>query len=293
MRHRWILIIFVAGFLGILAIVVLRKGNAREFRTDWPVNFAHRGDSANAPENTLESFHRAVAAGAEGLELDAHMTQDGRIVVVHDDTLDRTTDGKGYVRDKTLAEIKQLDAGYRFTEKEMHPYRGKGLRVMTLGEVFKEFPDVAINVEIKEDQPGIEEAVSGVILENGAKGRTLVAAGTHTIIKRFREVSGGTVSTSASEREIRAFFFVSRLHLEGSFKPPYDALQIPVVYGGVKVATPRFVKAAHDRGVRVDVWTVNEPEEMNQLLDAGVDVIMTNYPEILQEVLEQRRDSQV
>ena len=292
-RFRWILVIFVAGFLGILAIAVLRKGNAREFRADWPVNFAHRGDSANAPENTLESFHRAVAAGAEGLELDAHMTRDGRIVVIHDDTLDRTTDGTGYVRDKTLAEIQQLDAGYGFTERETHPYRGKGLRVMTLDEVFKEFPDVAINVEIKEDQPGIEEAVSAVIRENGAKRRTLVAAGTHAIIKRFREVSGGTVSTSASEREIRAFFFVSRLRLEGSFRPSYDALQIPVVYGGVKVATPRFVKAAHDRGVRVDVWTVNEPEEMNRLLEAGVDVVMTNRPETLRKVLKKRRESKV
>ena len=284
---------FVAGFFGILAIALLRKGNAQEFRADWPVNFGHRGDSANAPENTLESFQRAVAAGAEGLELDAHMTRDGKIVVIHDDTLDRTTNGKGYVRDKTLAEIKQFDAGYRFSEGEAHPYRGEGLRVLTLDEVFKEFPNVAINVEIKEDQPGIEEAILAVIRENGAKERTLVAAGDHEIIKRFREVSGGTVSTSASEREIRAFFFISRLNLESSFQPPYDALQVPVVYGRAKVATPRFVEAAHNRGVRVDVWTVNEPEEMNRLLDVGVDVIMTNRPKVLQKVLEQRRERKV
>ena len=282
---------FIAGFLGILTVVVLRKGSAQEFRTDWPVNFAHRGDSANAPENTLESFRRAVDAGAEGLELDVHMTRDSRIVVIHDDTLDRTTNGTGYVRDKTLAEIKRLDAGYYFTEGKAHPYRGKGLRVLTLDEVFREFPDVAVNVEIKEDQPGFEEAVSNVIRENGAKQRTLVAAGEHEIIKRFREVSGGAISTSASEREIRAFFFISKLHLEGLFHTPYDALQIPVVYGGAKVATPRFVEAAHSRGVRVDAWTVNEPEEMNRLLDVGVDVIMTNHPDTLREVLERRGKS--
>lgn len=283
---------FVVGFFGILAIAVLRKGNAQEFRADWPVNFGHRGDSTNAPENTLESFRRAVAAGAEGLELDAHMTRDGRLVVIHDDTLGRTTDGEGYVRDKTLAEIKQLDAGYRFDDGEAHPYREEGLRVLTLDEVFKEFPDVAINVEIKEDLPGIEEAILAVIRKNGAKERTLVAAGDHEIIKRFREVSGGAVSTSASEREIRNFFFISRMNLESFFQPPYDALQIPVVYGGAKVATPRFIEAAHNRGVRVDVWTVNEPDEMNRLLDLGVDVIMTNRPKVLDKVLEQRREQE-
>lgn len=280
---------FIAGFLGILAAVVLRKGGAQEFRTDWPVNFAHRGDSANAPENTLESFRSAADAGAEGLELDVHMTRDERIVVIHDDTLDRTTDGTGYVRDKTRAEIKRLDAGYHFTEGEAHPYRGKGLQILTLDEVFREFPDVAVNVEIKEDLPGFEEAVEEVIRENGAKQRTLVAAGQHSIIKRFREVS--KISTSASEREIWTFYFTSKLHLEGIFHPPYDALQIPVVYGGAKVATPRFIEAAHSRGVRVDVWTVNEPGEMNRLLDLGVDVIMTNRPDTLREVLEQRSKS--
>ncbi len=283
----------VVGFFGILAIAVLRKGNAQEFRADWPVNFGHRGDSANAPENTLESFQRAVAAGAEGLELDAHMTRDGRIVVIHDNILGRATDGEGYVRDKTLAEIKQLDAGYRFEDGEAHPYRGEGLRILTLDEVFKEFPDVAINMEIKEDLPGIEEAILAVIRRNGAKDRTLVAARDHAVIKRFREVSGGAVSTSASEREILNFFLISRLNLESFFQPPYDALQIPVVYGGAKVATPRFIEAAHNRGVRVDVWTVNEPDEMNRLLDLGVDVIMTNRPKVLNTVLEQRREQKV
>lgn len=283
----------VVGFFGILAIAVLRKGNAQEFRADWPVNFGHRGDSANAPENTLESFQRAVAAGAEGLELDAHMTRDGRIVVIHDNILGRATDGEGYVRDKTLAEIKQLDAGYRFEDGEAHPYRGEGLRILTLDEVFKEFPDVAINMEIKEDLPGIEEAILAVIRRNGAKDRTLVAARDHAVIKRFREVSGGAVSTSASEREILNFFLISRLNLESFFQPPYDALQIPVVYGGAKVATPRFIEAAHNRGVRVDVWTVNEPDEMNRLLNLGVDVIMTNRPKVLNTVLEQRREQKV
>lgn len=254
------------------------------------MNFAHRGDSAHAPENTLEAYRLAAEAGAGGLELDVHMTRDGRIVVIHDDTLDRTTNGTGYVRDKTLAEIERLDAGYRFTGNGFYPYRGKGLRVPTLDEVFKEFPGLAVNVEIKEAQPGVEEAVLRVIREAGAEERTLVASQRHAVIRRFRQISGGGVATSASGQEIRTFFALSNLRLEKLLRPAYEALQVPVSYRGVAVVTPRFVEAAHDRGVRVDAWTVDEPGEMRRLLDMGVDVVMTNRPGRLQEVLEQRRE---
>jgi glycerophosphoryl diester phosphodiesterase len=128
-----------------------------------------------------------------------------------------------------------------------------------------------------------------VIRKAGAGERTLVAAGRYVVIKRFREVSGGEISTSASVREIRAFFLLSRLGLENLSEPAYDALQVPVNYRGVEVVTPRFVDAAHSRGVRVDAWTLDEPGEMRRLLDKGVDVIMTNHPGTLRKVLEHQR----
>ncbi|MGB3684079.1 MAG: glycerophosphodiester phosphodiesterase [Rubrobacteraceae bacterium] len=289
MRQKWILAVFVIGLLGLVAVIVLRKGATQEFRADWPVNLAHRGDSARAPENTLEAFRRAARAGAGGLELDVHLTRDRRVVVIHDDTLDRTTDGTGLVRDKTLAEIQRFDAGYRFTENGGYPYRGKGVRAPTLEKVFSEFPDLAVNVEIKEDQAGVEDAVLQVIREAGAEDRTLVASHRHAVIKRFREVSGGEIDTAGSVWETRVFFLLSKLRLESLLQPDYDALQVPVRYRGVKVLTPGFLEAAHDRGVRVDVWTVDEPDQMRRLLDLGVDVIMTNQPDTLQEVLEERR----
>lgn len=289
MRHKWILVLLVIGFAGVVAAIVLRKGATQEFRSDWPVNFAHRGDSARAPENTLESFRLAVESGAEGLELDVHMTRDGRIVAIHDDTLERTTDGTGYVRNKTIAEIERIDAGYRFAGDGSYPYRGEGLRVPTLDEVFREFPGLAVNVEIKEDQPGVQEAVLRVIRKAKAEERTLVASQHHTVIQRFREISGDEISTSASGREIRAFFLLSSLRLETLSQPAYDALQVPVSYRGVEVVSTEFVEAAHRLGVRVDVWTVDDPGEMQLLLDKGVDVIMTNRPATLQKVLEQRR----
>lgn len=288
--RKWILAGGVAALAGLLVVAALRNRPTGKNRRDCPVNFAHRGASARRPENTLVAFREAVAAGSGGLELDVHMTRDGRIVVIHDDTVDRTTDGTGCVRDMTLAEVRRLDAGYRFTDDGTRTYRDRGLRVPTLEEVFEEFPDRSVNVEIKEDLPGIERAVLRTIREAGAGDRTLVAAQRHAVMRRFREVSGGEVPTSASGREIRVFFLLNRLRLTGLLSPAYDALQVPVRYRGVRVLTPRFVRAAHDLGVRVDAWTVDDPCEMGRLLDMGVDVVMTNCPERLQEVLQQRRE---
>ena len=281
----------LAAFAGVLAAVAFRKGATRTLKSDWPVTFAHRGASCKAPENTLEAFRAAIEAGAQGLELDVHMTRDGRIVVVHDATVDRTTDGSGAVKEMTLEEIRGLDAGYRFSPDggSSYPYRGRDLRVPTLEEIFHEFPDAAVNVEIKEVGPGIERAVLSVIEEAGAEGRTLVASGKHEVIERFRRVAGREIPTAASRCEIRTFYLLSRLRLEGLLRPAYDALQIPVSYRGIRLVTPRFVEAAHDRGVRVDVWTINEPSEMRFLLDIGVDAVMTDRPETLVGVLEERR----
>lgn len=281
----------LAAFAGVLAAVAFRKGATRTLKTDWPVTFAHRGASCKAPENTLEAFRAAIEAGAAGLELDVHMTRDGRIVVVHDATVDRTTDGSGAVREMTLEEIRGLDAGYHFSPDggSSYPYRGRDLRVPTLEEIFHEFPGAAVNAEIKEAGPGIERTVLSVIEEADAEGRTLVASGKHEVIERFRRVAGREIPTAASRREIRTFYLLSRLRLEGLLRPAYDALQIPVSYRGIRLVTPRFVEAAHDRGVRVDVWTINDPSEMRFLLDLGVDAVMTDRPETLVGVLEERR----
>ncbi|QIN78241.1 glycerophosphodiester phosphodiesterase [Rubrobacter marinus] len=275
---------------GLLAVVAARRGRGRRpVDRDWPVALAHRGASARAPENTLEAFGLAAASGAGGLETDVHMTLDGRIVAFHDDTVDRTTDGSGLVREMTLAELKELDAGYRFTPDggETYPYRGRGVRVPEIGEVLRAFPDLAVNIEIKEEQPGVEAALLRVIEEEGALERALVASGRAGPVARFRRLSGGRVRTGASAREIVLFYYGSRLRLDGLLRPPYDALQVPAEHRGTPVVTPRFLEAAHGLGVRVDVWTVDDPGEMRRLLDLGADGIMTNRPEVLQGVLRQ------
>jgi glycerophosphoryl diester phosphodiesterase len=288
-ERRRILIAALAGLSGALVAVSLLRREKRIARGPWPANFAHRGASALAPENTLEAFRLASEAG--GLELDLHVTRDGEVVVIHDATVDRTTDGSGAVAAMTLDEIRRLDAGYRFSPDggRTFPYRGRGLRVPTLAEVYEGFPEARVNADIKDDWRGAEEAVLRVIRNAGAEGRTLVASTDHAVLRRFREISEELVSTSASRREIAVFYLLSRLHLEALVSPAYDALQVPVEHRGIELVTPRFVRAAHSRGVGVDVWTINDAAEMRRLLHLGVDVIMTDRPEVLAALLAARR----
>jgi len=287
--RKWIFAALVA-VCGAFAVAVLRRAGKRRVDSGWPTNFAHRGASLIAPENTLEAFRLAARSGAGGLELDVHMTSDGRIVVIHDDSVDRTTDSTGSVRGMTLHEIQSLDAGYRFNLDggTIYPYRGQGVRVPELGEVLREFPGHKVNIDIKEEQPGVEMALLEIIKGVEARDHVLIVSEMPAVVERVRELSGNSISTGASRQEIRAFYRLSRLRLESLVHPSYGALQVPVEYGGRVVVTPRFVKAAHRRGVRVDVWTIDDPDEMHRLLDLGVDVIMTNRPEVLEGVLGER-----
>ena len=289
MGRRWFVLAVFAALGGCVA-VTLRRREPRTVAGGWPINFAHRGDSTRAPEHTLEAFRKAVEAGAGGLELDVHLTRDGQVVVIHDPTLERTTGDSGSLATTTLEVLRGMDAGYGFSLDEglTYPYRSKGLRVPTLAEVLEEFPDVAINIDIKDIQHGDEAAVLEVLRKAGAEGRTLVASKYHAAVRRVRKLSGGSVATGASRREVGIFYLLSKLRLEGLLTPDYDALQVPVYYGGLALVTRRFVEAAHSRGVRVDAWTVNDPAEMHRLLDLGVDVVMTDLPEALAGVLAER-----
>jgi glycerophosphoryl diester phosphodiesterase len=284
-RH---LVLISLSVLACFVALILRRGNKRTVRGEWPVNLAHRGASALAPENTIEAFRLAVEAGAGGLELDVHMTRDGHIVVIHDATVDRTTSGTGAVSEMTVDELRRLDAGHNFSPDggPARPYRGRGVRVPTLEEVLEEFPAVAVNIDIKVGSPGIEESVLGVLRETKASERVLVVSTLHDVVKRFRKVSGGHVSTGASRWEIGIFYISSRFRLEHLVRPAYDALQVPLRHRGIPLVTPRFLKAAHANGVRVDAWTINQADEMRRLLDLGVDVIMTDRPGTMAEVLE-------
>jgi glycerophosphoryl diester phosphodiesterase len=253
----------------------------------WPINFAHRGGAKVVPENTIEGFREGFDMGGGVVECDVHASADGVIVVTHDDLVDRTTDGTGPVVEKTLAELQSLDAGYRFTtDGREFPWRGKGIKIPTLEALYAAFPQAPFNIEIKGERAGIEESVWQQIAAAHAVERTLVVSDNLGTIKRFRKASQGKVATAASTVELLVFWVLHLLRLGKLYDPPFQALQPPEKYKGVlRVVTPRFVREAHSRGLRVDVWTIDDEPAMRRLLGFGVDGIMTDRPDILGRVL--------
>lgn len=255
-----------------------------------PIAFAHRGGAALWPENTLVAFRGAIELGFRYIETDLHRTRDGAIVCFHDATLMRTTDGAGRARDLTLAELKRLDAGYRFTRDGVtFPFRGRGLTVPTLEEALALHPELCLNVEIKQRQPPMEAALWDAIDRLGARDRLLVAAEHDPLVHRFRALRpNDRIPTSPGTRGVLRFWVGVRTGAHRFETYPFDALQVPVSFRGLTVVDRAFVDAAHAHGVQVHVWTIDEPREMRRLLDLGVDGVMTDRPDRLAEVFRER-----
>ncbi len=255
---------------------------------DKPLFFAHRGGSLLAPENTLSAFEQGVAFGADALELDIQTTSDGEIVVIHDPTVDRTTDGSGPVASYALEKLQSLDAGYRLSLDggNTYPFRGQGITIPTLREVFERFPAIRINIDLKESTPAREQCLWQLIQEYQAADRVLVASGDlHLPIIRFRRLAAGRVATSASAQEIRTFVLAVAARASRWLHPPYDALQVPETYRGIRVVSRLLLETAHRLGLDVHVWTVDQQSDMERLLALGVDGIMTDRPDILARVM--------
>ena len=253
------------------------------FSRPRPRLFGHRGAAGVAPENTLPSFRRAIADGAEILELDVHASRDGVVVVIHDATLDRTTDGIGAVRDLTFDEIRRHDAGYRFQAAEnFNPYRRRGIRVPALTELLDEFPEVPLNIEIKQSDPPIEEAVVSLLRGLGWLDRVVLAAENDRIMKRIRAAAPEAL-TSFSASEAAEFFQRCFTNEFGDYVPPGKALQIPLRFGSTELVTAETLAAAHRLAVEMHVWTINERSEMDRLLALGVDGLMSDFPATLRD----------
>lgn len=252
-----------------------------------PLTFAHRGGAGLWPENTLEAFRGAIQLGCTHVETDVRMTRDGEIVVFHDETLERTTNGSGRVSAHTLPQLRRLDAGYRFSpDGKSFPRRGQGLVIPTLAELVALSDRVRFNVEIKERGPfDLPRALLGFIEQHGIAERIVVAAERHELMREFRRHAQGRIATSASRRECLQFWLASRLRLTAFLRLPYQALQIPVRAGSLTVVTPQLLDAAHREGLAVHVWTIDERAEMLRLLDLGVDGLMSDHPDRLRQVV--------
>lgn len=273
-----------------------------------PLPTAHRGGGLEVPENTLHAFRYAVACGARMLELDLHTTDDGGIVVIHDRTLDRTTDGSGLVAQHRLAEVTDLDAAHWFAPghgavrgAHSYPLRGVArgvvappegvdpveLRVPTFAELLERVPGMWMTMELK--APGIHKRVADLLATHGRERDAIVGGFDTDRIEAFRSYAPH-IATSASQEEAGAFWAYAHGYGDVPDRLPYVALQVPPAHEGVEVVTEPFVRTAHDHGVAVHVWTIDEPSEMHRLLDLGVDAIMTDRPTLLAAVLAERDD---
>ncbi len=267
------------------------------------LNYAHQGGAREAPSSTLFALRQAVAGGADGLELDVHATLDGVVMVCHDATVDRTTAGAGAIAEMTFDELRTLDNAHWWVPGEVvaddrtheeYIHRGRApsepsFGIATLREVLEEFPDVFLNLDIKQTAPAVEpyeQLVADLLREFGRTDDVIVASFDDRATDAFAAIapeihtSCGTLLTTAIWQAIQ----------DGAPLPAtqHVALQVPAAFGDIVVVDERFVASAHDHGLAVHVWTIDEPDEMERLIDLGVDGVMTDRPSVLERILQER-----
>lgn len=256
---------------------------------NYPLVIAHQGGDGIWPGDTLFAFEKSVETGADVLEMDAHITNDNQIVLMHDEKVDRTTNGTGLIEDLTLAELLKLDAAYQWSNDDgkTFPYRGQGIQVPTLKELFEKFPDKRFLIEIKLTENPINKPLCDLIHEYNMEDKVIVASFHDDAMKMFRETCPD-IATSASKGEVTPFILLGKVFLSGWLSPEYQSLQVPYETSesyGIPVMTERFIREAHAKNIRVKPWTVDDPELMKLYIEWGVDGIITDRPDIMMEVL--------
>jgi glycerophosphoryl diester phosphodiesterase len=245
-----------------------------------PLVFAHRGGCALGPENTLAAFDLGLEAGADGLELDVHLSGDGIVVICHDDTLDRTTGATGLLRGRSASELAGVDAGFHFADSAgAFPFRGRGIGVPTLEEVLGTFTHSRVIVEMKTGEPALARAVAALVDRTHAMERVCVGSFYRTGLEVIRAIAPA-IATSASENEARWTLYRSWCRWPLTASRRYCAFQVPERAGRLQVISPAFLRQAHGDGARVDVWVVDDPADMRRMFGWGIDGVITDRPDI-------------
>ncbi len=250
---------------------------ARLLSVSTPAAIAHRGGSALAPENTLPAFERAAALGVDAIECDVHLSKDGEAVVIHDATLNRTTDAQGPVAARTAAELARIDAGFRFGAEAGHPYRG-GVGIPRLAEVLDRIPDRPFVIEIKGDDPARVDPVLSVIRAAGAGGRVIVGGFSLPVLEAVR-ARAPEIPTSASRPEVQSALRWATVRLPPR-RPVYRLFQMPTRVEGRLLLTPAFVRVVTRAGLPAHAWIVDDPGEMRALLARGVTGLISDRPDL-------------
>ncbi len=254
--------------------------------------YAHRGASAEAPENTLPSFRRALEIGVDALELDVHMTRDGHPVVSHDPSAQRMAGVAARWKDVDLAQARAFDVGWGFVAPDGgRPFAGTGVKVTTFEELLVELPGVILNVDVKQASPSMVGPMLRLLRKHDAEHRVILASFQLRTLLEIRR-RGYDGDTALSQPEVAALLcspraLFARAPLTGG------CAQIPTQVGPITLARRGFLDKCHALGMRVDFWTINDPAEARRLLDLGADGIMTDDPRAVAPVFAERRARRV
>ncbi|MBN2656488.1 MAG: glycerophosphodiester phosphodiesterase [Spirochaetales bacterium] len=259
----------------------------KDFFTPDPVILAHRGDSVRYPENTMPAFQSAVEMGVDVIETDVHLSQDGEVVIWHDDSLERMTGDPRKITEMNWDEIKKINAAYQFTPDggKSFPYRENPVFPVLLRDLLSRFPEMRFNVDLKDDKPELAEAHGKILMETGALSRVVTASFHPAILKLFRRGYPGALTscTSGEVLKLLILFHTRLLYLPLPYR--MKVLQVPEFSGKTRILSSEFISVLHKRGFRIQVWTVNEKDEMVRFLQMGVDGIFTDRPALLKETL--------
>lgn len=262
-----------------------------------PLHFAHQGGELLAPTNTMAAFALAdELGGCDFFDVDVHLTRDEIVVGIHDETVDRTTNGHGRVDTFTLAELQELDAGYFFQDLQGQlSYRGKGVTILAVEELLRTYATrYCIHFEIKDTYPKggpsrIEEKLWQLIQQYHLEQRVIVASFQQEIVDRFNQLAGGKVVMGAGRAEIRQFVLAHKFFLPGFYRRRSQVLEIPTRGGGFNLKDRKLIAGAHRLGMEVYYWTIDDPAEMRELIELGADGLFTNRPDLLKAVLTEVR----
>jgi glycerophosphoryl diester phosphodiesterase len=245
----------------------------------------HRGGAGAAPENTLESIRHGVEAGADAIEFDIHATADDHLVLFHDDTLERTTDGAGAVEEMTLEQLQRLDAGHGFTPDfgRSYSFRGRGIRIPTLDEAVEACGDLPVICEIKTARAG--RLLADWLPGNPARERMIVGG---FDLAQVRPAAAVARWRCASRRDLTPMVLLGKLGIRAHLPDDVAAAMVPIRKGAIRIVTRDFIRRCHDTGAGIHVWTVNHPDEMRRLLALGVDGLISDYPAIARRIVEEQ-----
>ena len=288
-RRNTILMAAVSLFvLGILAVSGGKVAPASGFQSERPLIIAHQGGDGLRPGNTLVAFDHAAALGVDVLEMDAQLTAEGELVAIHDASVDRTTDGSGALAALSWDQIRTLDAGYHWPYAgDARPWRGRGVGIPKIETVLQRYPTLRFNIELKNPEAEAGEVLCALLQRTRMESRTLIAS-FHGAPLRAARAGCPNAAKSASRGEAFRFHGLRLIGMLGLHQPGPQVLQLPRRSLGLDLLSAKAVAAAHRRSILVHAWTINEPAAMQELIDAGVDGIITDYPDRLRRVLGER-----